>query len=290
MELDNSPNDDEKYFHPLFSSPDADLQVDQVLAAKGASVYFRLHSHNLKTASGFFRQMFMLPQSAQLQTDVLYLEEDASVLENLFRMISGLAIPTIDSYKQIDPLMDAIEKYDTPGPLSIIRVLVMTPPLLNNPFQLYALATRFEWHQEAQHASTQTLAYDLHDPEIRPPLLKLSTSALLRLFDLHRVRREGLRQRLNDPPFVNGGLATCNNCNAVIDYHTWRELKYKIIFEMDVRPLGDSILDSGLLEWPEALTCWQAKCAQAGCSRSLYDKGETLRVIRECIEKLPKCI
>ncbi|KAJ3864707.1 hypothetical protein EV359DRAFT_63754 [Lentinula novae-zelandiae] len=76
----------------------------------------------------------------------------------------------------------------------------------------------------------------------------------------------GLRQRLNDPPFVSGGLATCNNCNAVIDYHTWRELKYKIILEMDVRPAGDTILEHSLSEWPEALACWQAKCAQAGCS------------------------
>lgn len=76
----------------------------------------------------------------------------------------------------------------------------------------------------------------------------------------------GLRQRLNDPPFVSGGLATCNNCHAVIDYHTWRELKYKIILEMDVRPAGDTILEHGLSEWPEALACWQAKCAQVGCS------------------------
>ncbi|KAJ4497983.1 hypothetical protein C8R41DRAFT_176492 [Lentinula lateritia] len=76
----------------------------------------------------------------------------------------------------------------------------------------------------------------------------------------------GLWQRLNDPPFVSGGLATCNNCHAVIDYYTWRELKYKIILEMDVRPAGDTILEHGLSEWPEALACWQAKCAQAGCS------------------------
>ncbi|KIK68910.1 hypothetical protein GYMLUDRAFT_67613 [Collybiopsis luxurians FD-317 M1] len=293
MELDNAQSTalvpvstDDKRYHPLFSSPDA----DQVLAAKNASVYFRLHSHNLKTASGFFRQMFMLPQSSQTESGVLYLEEDATTLENLFRMISGLPIPKIDSYDQIDPLMDAIEKYDTLGPLSILRVLVMTPPLLGQPFRLYALATRFDWEEEARHASTETLAYDIHSAELRPYLSKLSTSALLALFDLHRGRRESLRQRLNDPPFVSGGLATCNNCNAVIDYHTWRELKYKIILEMDVRPLGDTILDSGLTEWPEALACWQAKCGQTGCSRSLYDKGETLRVIRECIENLPKTI
>ncbi|KAF9038410.1 hypothetical protein BDP27DRAFT_1347783 [Rhodocollybia butyracea] len=241
------------------------------------SVYFRLHSHNLKIASGFFRQMFMLPQNTQLDNNgILYLEEDEVTLENLFRMISGLSVPPIDSYDLVDPLLDAIEKYDTPGPLSIVRLLVMTPALLNEPFRLYAVACRFGWDDEAQYASSQTLAYDLHCPDVRPYLTRLSTNALLRLLDLHRSRREGLRQRLDDPPFVSGGLATCNNCNSTIDYHTWRELKYKIILEMDVRPLGDSISDEGLTDW--------------SCSRSLYDKSETLRVIRECIEKLPKMI
>ncbi|KAH7876842.1 uncharacterized protein C8R40DRAFT_1068591 [Lentinula edodes] len=303
MELDGShstalvethphPSQEEREYHPLFSSPDAEV----VLAAKNdsvtkASVFFRLHSHNLKTASGFFREMFMLPQNSQLENGgVFYLEEDASTLELLFRMISGLPIPQIDSYDQIDPLLDSIEKYDTPGPLSIVRLLVMTPLLLGQPFRLYAIACRFGWDTEARHASTQTLTFDLYNKDVRPYLSRLSSNALLRLFDLHRTRREGLRQRLNDPPFVSGGLATCNNCNAVIDYHTWRELKYKIILEMDVRPAGDTILEHGLSEWPEALACWQAKCAQAGCSRALYDKGETLRVIRECIETLPKTI
>ncbi|KAJ4000625.1 hypothetical protein F5050DRAFT_1797132 [Lentinula boryana] len=298
MELDGSQstalvevNREERNYHPLFSSPDAEV----VLAAKNdfvakASVYFRLHSHNLKTASGFFREMFLLPQNSQLDDGVFYLEEDASTLELLFRMISGLPIPQIDSYDTIDPLLDAIEKYDTPGPLSVVRLLVMTPPLLGQPFRLYAIACRFGWDTEAQYASTQTLSYDLYDKEIRKYLSRLSSAALLRLFDLHRLRREGLRQRLNDPPFVSGGLATCNNCNAVIDYHTWRELKYKIILEMDVRPLGDTILEQGLSGWPEALSCWQAKCVQTGCSRALYDKVETLRVIRECIETLPRSI
>lgn len=99
-----------------------------------------------------------------------------------------------------------------------------------------------------------------------------------------------LRKRLNEPPFVSGGVATCNNCGSTIDYGTWRELKYKIVLEMDLRPLGDTILDPNLSEWPEALACWEAKCGQPGCSRYLYDKNETFRVIRECIEKLPKTI
>jgi len=45
-------------FHSEFSSPEANV----VLAAKDAKVYFRVHSHTLKTTSGFFRTMYSLPQ------------------------------------------------------------------------------------------------------------------------------------------------------------------------------------------------------------------------------------
>ncbi len=142
----------------------------------------------------------------------------------------------------------------------------MTPALTVQPFRLYGIACRFGWEAEAKHASTQTLQYNLYDPEIRPLLQRLSTDSLLDLMELHRLRREGyaylpsvshllmkvcrLRQRLNDPPFVAGSTATCVSCHNLIDYHTWRELKYKIILEMDTRPLGDTVIE---------VDCWNGR-------------------------------
>ncbi|KAK0461031.1 uncharacterized protein EV420DRAFT_1529838 [Desarmillaria tabescens] len=273
--------------HPLFT------EGDTTLAAKGGSTFFRVYSHTLKMTSGFFRSMFSLPQdpsSSSKAKGVFYLDEDEDTLECLLRMMCGLSLPPVDSYDQLDSLLDAVEKYDTPGPLSIVRLLVMTPALTVQPFRLYGIACRFGWEAEAKHASTQTLQYNLYDPAIRPLLQRLSTDSLLNLMQLHRSRREGLRQRLNDPPFVAGSTATCVSCHSLIDYHTWRELKYKIILEMDKRPLGDTVIETGLLDWPEAVACWTAKCPESSCHRSLYDKVETLRVIRDCVEKLPKSI
>ncbi|KAK0226164.1 hypothetical protein IW262DRAFT_1360072 [Armillaria fumosa] len=273
--------------HPLFT------EGDTTLAAKGGSTFFRVYSHTLKMTSGFFRSMFSLPQdplSSSKPKGVFYLDEDEHTLECLLKMMCGLSLPPVDTYDQLDSLLDAVEKYDTPGPLSIVRLLVMTPALTVQPFRLYGIACRFGWEAEAKHASTQTLQYNLYDPEIRPLLQRLSTDSLLDLMELHRARREGLRQRLNDPPFVAGSTATCVSCHNLIDYHTWRELKYKIILEMDRRPLGDTVIETGLLEWPEAVACWTAKCPESACHRSLYDKVETLRVIRDCVDKLPKTI
>ncbi|KIY50374.1 hypothetical protein FISHEDRAFT_39617 [Fistulina hepatica ATCC 64428] len=278
--MDNDPS-----FHPLFSDPGADI----VLASKGGSTRFRVHSWTLKTTSGFFRQMFSLPNPDTSPAEVLYLDEDEVTLEHLLRMACGFPLLPVQDYDQIDALLFAAEKFDMPGPMSIIRLLVSTQPLAGtgHPLRLYSVACRYGWAEEAKLASTQTLTTDLHDPEFRPLLQRLSTTAVLDLFQLRHARREGLRKRLNDPPFVPGGSTTCISCHSPIDYHTWRELKYKIVLEMDLRPLGDTIMNYGLVEWREAQACWAAKCK---CDRNLYDKAETLRVIRECIDGLPKSI
>lgn len=192
MEVDCDSMDDAnkelKPLHPLFASADGDI----TLAAKDGKRFFRVHSFILKTASSFFKTMFSLPQKPNAADEnVVYLDEDAETLEHLLRMICGLPLLPIDTWDLVDALLDAIEKYDMPGPLSIIRLLVMTPALLNQPFRLYAVASRFQWDTEAKFASTQTLSYDLHDPDIRQYLRRMPTEALLSLIDLHRCRREG---------------------------------------------------------------------------------------------------
>ncbi|KII92013.1 hypothetical protein PLICRDRAFT_122356 [Plicaturopsis crispa FD-325 SS-3] len=272
-------NDIEHLLHPLFASPDGDV----LLGTQAGGILFRVHSHTLKTTSGWFRTMFSLPQKSEkpASTTTIAVDEDAHTLETLLRMICGLPILPITSYDEIDALLYAAEKYDMPGPMSIVRVLIMTPELLQHPLRLYAVACRFGWEVEAKFASTQTLHINLHDAEHRPALQRLGTDALLNLFDLHRRRREGLRKRLDDPPFVGGGTTVCQACGSVIDYHTWRELKYKIILEMDVRPLGDTIVNTGLLDWNESKACWSAKCPNVDCDRVLYDKGQTLLVIKD---------
>ena len=274
-------------YHPLFSATDGDV----VLGSKDGTL-FRVHSYTLKTTSGWFRAMYSLPQrtaSPDQPPEVIYVDEDSSTLEGLLRMVCGLSIPKLDSYDTIEPILHAAEKYDMPGPMSVVRALLSTPSLLSDPLQLYAITCRYGWQDEAMMASRATLTLNLHSPEHRATLQKLGTDALLNLFSLHHTRRETLRRRLDDPPFVNdSGDTSCSNCGSIVDYHTWRELKYVIIMEMDARPLGDTVVTSGLLEWPAARACWAAKCLN--CDRVLYDKTLTMRVIRECIEQLPTTI
>jgi len=282
---ENTTMDDTAAYHPLFSSPESDT----VLGTKDG-VLFRVHSFTLKTTSGWFRAMFSLPQRTSVGTpEVLYVDEDAATLEGLLRMVCGLPIPQLHSYEIIEPLLYAAEKYDMSGPLSIARALLMTGPFLSDPLRLYALACRYGWDSEAKRASTQTLALNLHAPEHRLTLRKLGTEALLSLFELHHSRRESLRKCLNEYPFVKDtGVSTCSNCHATVNYQTWRELKYVIVLEMDRRPLGDTILNVGLNDWPAARACWNAKCL--ACERVLYDKKETLKGIKDVIDQLPTTV
>jgi hypothetical protein len=108
--------DPDSHFHPLFSNVDGDT----ILGAKGGSVLFRVHSYTLKTTSGWFRTMFSLPQASQsTEADVIFLDEEAVVLEALLRMICGQPILQLESIDMVDSVLFAAEKYDMPGPMSI---------------------------------------------------------------------------------------------------------------------------------------------------------------------------
>lgn len=269
-------------YHPMFNLPEADV----VLGAKDG-VMFRVHSFTLKTTSGWFASMFSLPQKDDHSSPVtVYLDEDSPTLEVLLRCVCGLALPQLESYAVVEPLLFAAEKYDMPGPLSIVRALVMTPPLLSDPLRLFVMACRYGWEDVVRLAAKETLTLNLFDAVHRPVLQKLHSVPLLSLLELHRARRDKLKQQLNEPPFVNDqGPSSCSHCGSVVEYHTWRDLKHAIIMEMDVRPLGDTICEAKLMDGLRARSCWDARCAT--CQRVLYDKKETLVAISTCINALP---
>lgn len=299
-----SPPKRETSVHPAFDSPEADI----IIVSRDLT-YFRVHSFTLKTTSGWFRSLFTLPRPVSSSSDdfgtpskanpaptasspeTIHLDEDAETLEIVLRMISGLPITPITSYDIIDAVLYASEKYDMPGPASLVRIAILTPPLADQPLRLYASSSRFGWIDEARVASERTLALDLWSEENWKMLRRVDGPAALDLLKLHRSRREGVQKRLEEYPFVSCSAdALCARCRRQTDHHTWRELKYKILMEMDARPLGDTVLNVGLQEWPEAKACWEARCPNTACASVIYDKTETVRLIRDCIESLPKTI
>jgi len=275
------------HFHPLFSE-DGDI----CLASNDGKLHFRTHSAVLRKSSGFWKDSFSLHARGLGATEdggsVIHTPFSAIVLDHLMRMASGMELLPL-SIDVVRPLIDAAEDWMMPGPLSIIRLAIQSPPLVDHVLEMYVICRRQGWEEELKVFATKSLKYNLYDPAHYDTLKNLSGSALLDLLLLHRGRRELLRDRLNNPPFVSGGAATCAQCQGRIEYSTWRELKYRIILEMDANPSGEGIA-KGLNDWNEAQACWLALCPTANCQRRLYDKIESCKAILEVVGSLPTMV
>jgi hypothetical protein len=294
-------------YHPLFS-----FDADVVLGSHD-SVLFRVPSTTLKMTSAWFRTMFTLPQGSPpssrsqsqrdpfaimaatgpstatpaADTEIISLDEDARTLEPLLRMICGLEISTLDTWDAVEPVLYAAEKYEMPGPASIVRALLRTPAFSDEPLRLYAAACHFGWAEDARTASTRSLSVNLYDAKNRPALLRLRTADLLALFELHHERRKQFRQRIAESPFLTDAqladVARCSRCRDSISYVEWRELRNVMFAELETCPAGDTVL-TGLEVWPAAQACWAAKCKKVTCLSPVYDKTLSSKAIKDVLD------
>lgn len=120
----------------------------------------------------------------------MYLEEDAEILEILLRMACGLQFADIKSLDLLENVIYAAEKYDMPGPMSILRLCLLSPSLPDDPIRLYAIARRHGWLEVAKTLSMRTLSLYIWDPIHQPALKTASSEALLDLFRLHKARKD----------------------------------------------------------------------------------------------------
>jgi hypothetical protein len=157
-------------------------------------------------------------------------------------MICGLEISTLDTWDAVEPVLYAAEKYEMPGPASIVRALLRTPAFSDEPLRLYAAACHFGWAEDARTASPRSLSVNLCDPKNRPALLRLRTADLLALFELHHERRKEFRQRIAESPFLTDAqladVARCSRCRDSISYVEWRELRNVMFAELETCPAG----------------------------------------------------
>ncbi|KAH9475543.1 hypothetical protein JR316_0012658 [Psilocybe cubensis] len=291
--MSTKPRREPRAYHPQFNSPDAD-----VILVSSEDTGYRVPHFTLRNTCGFFRGLLSTHNSSLVQPElgdrsfgpIFDVDEKNKVLTKVLSMICGLHS---DNWESIDEADDAIllaQKWDAPGPLSIIRSSITAPMFLADPLRLYAITTRQGWLEETMLASTQTLSLNLYDEEHRPTLEKMSASRLMALFRLHRDRRDRFKTFIDSDAIFDAGNAEkylCPGCGEEMNNHTWRELKTRMFMEMDRRPLGDTLCGLEMEDWPEFIACWEAKCQKADCGRLCYDKLSTLRDIKNCIERLP---
>ncbi|KAL6310216.1 hypothetical protein BKA93DRAFT_953 [Sparassis latifolia] len=272
-------------WHPSFCSEDADI-----ILCSNDNTLFRVHSHILKLASGWFRGMFTLPQGspASAGPDIISLGENEDVIAGLLKMISAMESPALHSIDLVESILLAAEKYDMPGPVSIIRIALSSSFLEASPVRLYGIAYRRGWMREAKLASSRTLTLNLCDPVVAAELSAVDSTAVVQLILLHRRRKDVLKAFLDDAAnFAANRTTVCMNCGSHVGNGQWLALKYSWVARMDYKPFGVA-LEATDLECEELRAVLEAQCVD--CAGFLYEAATTNRNLRIAIAALPQVV
>jgi len=282
---DDKP-DPQSRTHPDFSSEDAD-----VMLCSQDNVTFRVHSIILKMSSRWFKSLFSLPQShaSSPLEEPIFMNETSDIIVALLSVPYGLALPPFDSMDFLETVAHAAEKYDMLGVLSIVRLALNTPSLVEtHPIRVYGLASRWGWQEEAKLASSHTLTMDLHHPDVLPKLKVVDSIDLGRLFGLHRRRRDALRQGLDasDIFYANVLPGKCPHCQFENVHDRWQRLKYTWVGAIESAPMD--VATRNLLERPEVISALEHRCTR--CNKTLYNVAGTVENLRKVLDKLPRTV
>ncbi|KAI0757067.1 hypothetical protein C8Q80DRAFT_1245400 [Daedaleopsis nitida] len=282
-------------YHPLFSSPDADL----VLCSKDNTL-FRVSSETLSRTSVWFRTMLSLPQSSSSSTsETIAVDEDADVLSGLLSIVSGMELPQSSEPSDVDILeriLNAADKYEMPMAISALRLAFFSSFLdAPSPVRLYGIACRMSWEKEAKHASTRTLTLDLFAPSTLPELLALEPTHRDKLIALHRQRREQFLAAIDNSGtfYANLRVTPCNRndgvnrCSTVLEHGAWFAFKYALVKRLECAPVGEAF-DEGFYQMRELWDLRMAHCVM--CKRIVYNMPNTLENLQKIVRELPKSV
>jgi hypothetical protein len=178
------------------SPPDySDMPNADIILQSSDLVHFRVHKSALVTSSPFFADMFSLPQppndAAPDGLPVVYLSEDAEVLNSLISMLYPVSPKIPSSSDDILALLAAAAKYDMDAVQSSIRVEIGRRELLSSTgagvYRVYAVARSKGLIPEAEAAARLTLGYPLTFESLGDTLRLFEGCALRDLADF-RVR------------------------------------------------------------------------------------------------------
>ncbi|KAF7791922.1 hypothetical protein EIP86_002948 [Pleurotus ostreatoroseus] len=278
--------------HPAFADEDADI-----LLCSRDNVLFRVHSLVLRLASGWFRTLFTLPQSPlpapplckRPPPELIPMVEPADVLAALLGTACGHALPPLDSLPFVEALLHAADKFDMPAALSVLRLALTAPPLLDaHPVRVYGLACQWGWREEARAAAARTVGVDLCSRDAVRDMGAVDAPYLARLMLLHRRRREALKAALDAPGefYANCAPGKCSQCQKEIVHAGWLQLKYAWVAAMETCPA--EVASGRILQRPEVHEVLGATCQH--CERKLYNPEVTMVKLKAILDRLPTSV
>lgn len=268
-----------------------DESADTILCSQDG-VNFPVHSLTLKLASQWFRALFTLPQghtpAATVKAEPIRVSESSAVLADILGMISGQEVPQLHDIVHVASLLQAAEKYEMHGVMSVLRLALVSPPLLEKyPVRVYGLACHYGWMEEAKMALSKTIGLDLLSENVRPELHALDPAFLTKLMLLHRRRRDALRKQLDSSVFYANNIpGRCTGCQTLVAHESWLRLKAAWMAAADHAP--QDLVSREILQSEELFALLNTTCPS--CHTPLYHGQSTMMNLRNILKELPTTV
>ncbi len=181
-------------------------------------------------------------------------------------------------------------KYEMPKVSACLRGAIKNDDSPYDSLDMYVLACRFGWKEEAIAASQGTLVLDLRSHSVRSRLQALDGKSLLLLLDLHQTRAESLLETL-DTLYRSYHHFDCQFRHLYVpemsDKH-WVYLKYIIFLEMQCCSAGYRLEHPDFWDRDCFASIWRSQCRD--CEIDLPTKEETQEAVMNALKSLPTTI
>ena len=201
-----------------FNVPDGDI----ILRSQGSpNRDFRVHKLILSLASPVFRDMFSIPQpksdtEPKVDTEVVDVTDPPQALDLVLRLIYPFPPPSVCSLGLIVDGIVIADKYNIEGARARLR-LGLSKFISEAPLRVYAIASRFEFDEEAEAASALTVGnYYLPGLTLPDDMQHMPAPVYHKLIVLHEKHRDEIED-IVDSVLFEPNCAECKVAKALAE-------------------------------------------------------------------------
>lgn len=303
-----------------------DSQDAEVIIRSSDNVDFRVFKILMSLASNVFKDMFALPQGPATVFDqetrdglpVIVVTERSEIVEMLLKFCYPNLLSSVPGLKTMDeilPLLQVMDKYGIEKLESRLREALVTLPLVEErAISIFVAAYRRKWEKEMRIAATYILVQKDWEGLDVMELDSITGGDLLRL---HRYRLKcaaaatHVATTFDWIPEMYASKLECPDCaecegSQIVIFTSldeqfecmvggwWSSYMQNAGKELSIRPRGDTVLGSGLMD--EAIRLLRASCCTGRCKRTSTERdfrqfckrfaSEVDRVVSE-VSRLP---
>jgi hypothetical protein len=190
-----------------FDAPDTDAVLRSLDGEE-----FHVHRLILSLSSPVFQGMLGLPQlnsDTSSKKSTIDLSDPSDTLKPFIQYLYPRSPPEITDMAMWAALYAIADKYNAEVVMELLRVMLIPRFLETHPLQVYALASRWGFKEEAKTASRRTLTMDIFNEFPREEAELMGGIACQQLLLLHFNRREAARALVENHPLPSSNSLLC---------------------------------------------------------------------------------